>query len=120
MVKTDSFSNTVKRKISRVSEFDEASGTYNLSAYLIAQLGKNYSNKINEKLTGKQLLELAIAQVQELQYMVGGMVVFLEAEDREKLIRFYRDENGFRQFNIRKAKDDGDDSHTLVQMLKVL
>lgn len=117
MVKAESFSNTVRRKISRVSEFDGASGTYNLSAYLIAQLGKNYSNNINEKLAGKQLLDLAIAQVQELQYMAGGMVVFLEAEEREKLVKFYKDENGFRQFNIRKTEAD---EHTLVQMLKVL
>lgn len=29
-------SNTMKRKIARVSELDEANGTYTLSAYLIA------------------------------------------------------------------------------------
>lgn len=40
----EGFSNTIKRKISRVSEFDDVTETYTLSAYLIAQLGKNYAN----------------------------------------------------------------------------
>lgn len=39
-VKDDYFSNTVKRKIARVSELDPENGMYTLSAYLIAQLGK--------------------------------------------------------------------------------
>ena len=42
-VNADNFSGTVRRKISRVSELDEASHSYNLSAYLIAQIGKNYT-----------------------------------------------------------------------------
>lgn len=59
-VNADSFSNTMKRKIARVSELDEESGTYTLSAYLIAQLGKNYANNANDKITGEQLLQAAI------------------------------------------------------------
>ena len=42
------------KKISRVSEYDEESETFYLSAYLIAQLGKNFTNGVNEKITGKQ------------------------------------------------------------------
>lgn len=40
-VNAESFSNTMKRKIARVSELDEENSTYALSAYLIAQLKKN-------------------------------------------------------------------------------
>ena len=39
-VNTDEFSNTVRRKIARVSEQNSDNGKYSLSAYLIAQLGK--------------------------------------------------------------------------------
>ena len=39
-VRSDIFSNSVNRKISRVAELDEDGTTYSLSAYLIAQLGK--------------------------------------------------------------------------------
>ncbi len=116
-----SFSNTVKRKIARVSELDEENGTYTLSAYLIAQLGKNYQNEANRKITGAQLLNAAIDTIKELQYMAGGMVVFLEAEDNEKLMHFYEVENGFKQFDVRATKGIGDaQSHKLIQLLKVL
>ena len=36
-------SNTMKRKLLRISELDEKSDIYTMSAYLIAQLGKNFS-----------------------------------------------------------------------------
>ena len=40
-VRGETVSNTVKRKLLRISELDEKSQTYTMSAYLIAQLGKN-------------------------------------------------------------------------------
>jgi hypothetical protein len=42
-VRGETVSNTVKRKLLRVSELDKKSDIYTMSAYLIAQLGKNYS-----------------------------------------------------------------------------
>jgi len=119
-VSAENFSNTMKRKIARVSKLDEENGTYTLSAYLIAQLGKNYQNGANERITGEQLLQAAIDTVKELQYMAGGMVVFLEAEEKEKLMHFYEDKNGFKRFDTKKVKDGTENAHTLVQLLKVL
>lgn len=119
-VNGDNFSNTIKKKIARVSEQDEESGNYSLSAYLIAQLGKNFKDGANKKISGDQLLGLAIEKIKELQYMVGGMVIFLEAENDEKLIRFYEDKNGFKRFDTKEIKAGTEDAHTLVQLLKVL
>ncbi len=34
---------------------------------------------------------LVIKQVQRLQYLAGGMVVFLETANEEKLLSFYTD-----------------------------
>ncbi len=119
-VKADHFSNTMKRKIARVSELDEENGMYTLSAYLIAQLGKNYTNRQNERVSGKQLLKAALDTIQELQYMVGGMVVFLEAEDHEKLLQFYEAENGFKRFGSRRIEPSAERSQTLIQLLKVM
>ena len=65
------FSNTVKRKLSRVSTLNEQDQTYNIAAYLIAQLGKNYNNRANERISGKELLGLAIRQIKQLQYLAG-------------------------------------------------
>lgn len=119
-VNGDSLSNTVMKKIARVSEQDEGSGNYSLSAYLIAQLGKNFKDGANEKISGDQLLGLAIEKIKELQYMAGGMVIFLEAENEEKLIHFYEDKNGFKRFDTKEIKSGTDDAHTLIQLLKVL
>lgn len=41
-IRGETVSNTTKRKLLRVSELDVKSDTYTMSAYLIAQLGKNY------------------------------------------------------------------------------
>lgn len=119
-VNATSFSNTMKRKIARVSELDEENGTYTLSAYLIAQLGKNFTNGNNEKITGEQLLQAAVETIKELQYMAGGMVYFLEAENKPDLLEFYERKNGFKRFATKEVKAGTEAEHTLIQYLKVL
>jgi hypothetical protein len=110
----------MRRKIARVSELDESTGTYYLSAYLVAQLGKNYTDGANEKVAGEQLLQAAVETIKELQYMAGGMVIFLEAENEPKLVDFYEKENGFKRFDTREVKVGTDNKHSLIQFLKVL
>lgn len=78
-VKSAIFSKTVQRKISRVSEYNSEHQVFHLSAYLIAQFGKNFKENTNKIITGQELMELAKCKIRELQYMLGGMVTFLEA-----------------------------------------
>ena len=118
-VRGETVSNTVKRKLLRVSELDKKSDTYTMSAYLIAQLGKNYSENDGKMITGAELLELAWDKIKATQYMFGGMVTFLEAENEEKLLSFYRN-NRFSQFDTRQTASDTDESHELVQLLRLL
>lgn len=118
-VRGETVSNTVKRKLLRVSELDKKSDTYTMSAYLIAQLGKNFSENGGKMITGAELLELAWDKIKATQYMFGGMVTFLEAEKEEKLLSFYRD-NRFSQFDTRQTTSDSDESHELVQLLRLL
>ncbi len=118
-VRGETVSNTVKKKLLRVSEWDEKSDTYTMSAYLIAQLGKNFTNGADQKITGEELLALAWDKIKEIQYLGGGVVTFLEAENEEKLLSFYR-ENRFSQFDTRQATSDTDESHELVQLLRLL
>ncbi len=119
-VSADNFSNTMKRKIARVSEWNEETRTFGLSAYLIAQLGKNFTDNANLKISGQQLLEVAMTKVHELQYLAGGMVVFLEAENHKKLLEFYDSVNGFKAFETREAVSSENGQHTLIQMLKII
>mgnify|MGYP001137145114 FL=1 len=118
-VRGETVSNTVKRKLLRVSELDKKSDTYTMSAYLIAQLGKNYSENDGKMITGAELLGLAWNKIKATQYMFGGMVTFLEAENEEKLLSFYRN-NRFSQFDTRQTASDTDESHELVQLLRLL
>ena len=69
-VRGETVSRTTKRKLLRISELDEKSDTYTMSAYLIAQLGKNYTNDANEKITGKELVELAWTVIEESYELV--------------------------------------------------
>ena len=118
-VRGETVSNTVKKKLLRVSEWDEKSDTYTMSAYLIAQLGKNFTNGADQKITGEELLALAWDKIKEIQYLGGGVVTFLEAENEEKLLSFYRD-NRFSQFDTRQTASDTDEAHELVQLLRLL
>ena len=104
-VRGETVSNTVKKKLLRVSEWDEKSDTYTISAYLIAQLGKNFTNGADKKITGEELLALAWDKIKEIQYLGGGVVTFLEAENEEKLLSFYHD-NRFSQFDTRQTASD--------------
>ena len=118
-VSDEPFSNTARKKLSRVSILNEKEHTYSLAAYLIAQLGKNYSEGANERITGAELLALAMGQIELLQYQAGGMVVFLEANDDEKLLSFYKN-NRFQPFDRRLTDKKDREPYELVQLLRLL
>ena len=118
-VRGETVSNTVKRKLLRISEWDEKTDTYTMSAYLIAQLGKNYAGGMEKKITGAELLELAWGIIERMQYLGGGLVVFLEANNEEKLLSFYNT-NRFVQFDTRLTASDPENQHELIQLLRLL
>lgn len=118
-VRGETVSNTVKKKLTRVSELDKQSQSYTMSAYLIAQLGKNFTGGAEKKITGAELLELAWDVVEKMQYMGGGMVTFLEAEKSEKLLSFYQ-ANRFQKFDTRQTVSNEAEPHELVQLLRLL
>lgn len=118
-VNASTMSNTVKCKLQRISKLDEATGTYTAAAFLIAQLGKNFTNQMNERISGEELLDMAWTVVKELQYAAGGMVSFLEADKKEKLLEFYN-KNGFREFDVKMVEDSEGNEHELVQLLRLM
>lgn len=117
-IRGETVSNTTKKKLLRISELDEKSDTYTMSAYLVAQLGKNFSEGEGKEITGKELLKLAWDKIKEIQYLGGGMVTFLEAENEEKLLAFYQ-ANRFAQFDTRTVSGK-DEAYELVQLLRLL
>ena len=118
-VRGETISNTVKKKLLRISELDNETQTYTMSAYLIAQLGKNFANEANKRITGDELLEAAWNKIEEMQYRAGGVVTFLEANNEEKLLSFYND-NRFQKFDTRQTTSNTVEPHELVQLLRLL
>ena len=98
-------SSSVRRKIERHAKLDEQSGTYMLSAFLIAQFGKNDCYK--EEITGNQLMDMTMNVLVSVQREIGGGVVYLECEEKPQLLTFYENEqNRFRAFGERFAEKD--------------
>lgn len=103
----ESLSNSKRKKISRYAVFDSESGNYTVSAFLIAQLGKNYNSAVKKGLSGNDLIDMAYEVLERVQHEIGGGIVFLECEDKPKLLEFYQNErNGFVPFNERYSVSD--------------
>lgn len=100
-------SNSKRRKINRYAVLDSASGNYTVSAFLIAQFGKNYEEDVSTKISGNHLMDLTFAVLEKIQHDIGGGVVFLECEDKPELLEFYQnEENGFTAFGERYSISD--------------
>lgn len=115
-------SGALRRKISKYGVLDRERDAYMIPAPLIAQLGKNYTGNLNKLITGDELLKMAVDRVALIQQDIGGKVVYIECENKPKLLEFY-DRNGFCIFGKRLLDRDEKERMTgneLIQMLKVI
>lgn len=98
---------TQLKRISRFARPDAGGNSCTLSAFLVAQIGKNRNVENGRLISGAKLLGLAKDSIRVAQERVGGQVVFLEMEQGNvKLAKFYAD-NGFYKFGSRDAVEDG-------------
>lgn len=110
-------SGTIKNKLQRYAQIDEESGEMTLSAFLIGQFGKNYQYSEALPISGLQLMDAAFDILEHVQREIGGGVVYLECEEKVKLLEFYQSEkNKFRIFGERYSEKDG---VKYIQLLKV-
>lgn len=109
-------SNTSRKKLSMHAKFDSTTNSYYVSAFLIAQFGKNYAVDEGTTVSGTRLMDYVFDTLSKIQHLVGGGVIFLECEDKEKLIEFYQnDNNRFKQYSERYSEKD---QKKYLQMLK--
>lgn len=118
--RTPALSAKMRSRINRFARpLNDVNG-YEISAPLIAQLGKNFTNGYDRLITGDELLALACDSVRKIQALMGGKIAYLECEDTPKLLAFY-ERNGFVAFD-RRALSPSDrqtfKSDHLVQMLR--
>lgn len=112
----------LKGRIKKFGVFESELKAYRISAPLIAQLGKNFTSGYNNLIAGDELLEMACRAVSEIHFLMGGRIVYVECEDKPRLIEFY-ERNGFVVFSRRqldgKARDESETPY-LLQLLKYL
>mgnify|MGYP000901805735 CR=1 FL=1 len=114
----NNLSKSLQKRISKFAQYDQNLRRYSLSAPLIAQLGKNYNINYDKLISGDELLHMACEKVNQIQVDLGGKVVYLECEDKPKLIY---SSHGFVNFGRRSLEGDEQDifqGNSLVQMLK--
>lgn len=115
-IKNDNISNTVRRKLSSHAKLDADTNSYTVSAFLLAQIGKNYSADNGHRITGKELIEFANDVLTDIQHRIGGSIIYLDSEDNQRLKDFYISENHYKIFGKRYSASD----HTYyLQMLRL-
>ena len=118
-LEADKLSATVRRRIERFAKCRSGSDirTYTLSAFLIAQIGKNFKIPETQRIPGKDLLALAMDELRLAQYEIGGQVVFLECEDGNRKLKSFYEKNAFVACGKRTDEVDG---ITYLQMFRFL
>ena len=118
----DRISRALCYKNKKFGVFDADQRVYMIPAPLIAQLGKNFSKGLDKLISGDELLQMAIDKIAMIQQSIGGKVVYVECEDKPKLLDFYR-RNGFVRFGERRLDLDEKSrmyGTELIQLLKVV
>ena len=99
-------SNTTKRRMERYARLDETTNSYTVSAFLLAQIGKNYAVDERKRIHGAELMDCVDAILADVQFRIGGGVVYLDCEDKDKLISFYEKTGGYRKISERVSELD--------------
>ena len=118
-LEADKLSATVRRRIERFAKCRSGNDirVYTLSAFLIAQIGKNFKIPETQRIPGKDLLALAMDELRLAQYEIGGQVVFLECEDGNRKLKAFYEKNAFVACGKRTDDEDG---ITYLQMFRFL
>lgn len=115
-------SSNLRKRLLKFSAVNSETGDLVIVSPLIAQLGKNYYNDYNTLITGDILLKMAIDRVRDAQKALGGKTVYVECEDKPRLLDFYQ-RNGFVTFNKRLLERDETEvmhGEYLMQLLRYL
>jgi len=95
-----------RRLVERFSQFSK-DGKCVVPVYLIAQLGKNLALPKEQRISGVDLLKLALDRFHNVRKEIGGKLVMVEREtNRPKLMEFYN-KNGFKSWTRRFDEKSG-------------
>lgn len=106
-IRNDNISNTTRRKLSAHAELDSDTNSFTASAFLLAQIGKNYGVDNGKRITGKVLMGFACDILTDIQHRIGGGIIYLDCENKQKLKNFYITEHHYKIFGERYSASDG-------------
>ena len=121
-ITNSNISNTTRKKLLRYAALDKDTNKYNISAFLIAQFGKNnavpknYAVEDGKTISGNELMDLTFELLKHVQYCVGGGVVYLDCENVVKVLDFYQ--NGCNRFKIFGERESDVDQKRYLQLLR--
>ena len=108
----EKLSNSRKKKLMQSGQILE-NGHLAVNSYLIGQLGKNYNLTKEEQIKGKDLLSFGFNLLLEVKKIMTARYVWLECENFEKLINFYR------TFGFEKIDDFISEDGFIVMIMKL-
>lgn len=100
-------SKTQRKTVERYAQLHKELNSYLISAFLLAQFGKNYAIEREHRISGDELMKIATKEMIEIQHRIGGGLEYLDCEADAKLIQFYETEQHFRLFGERISEKDG-------------
>jgi hypothetical protein len=115
-VSATNLSKTYSKKIAMYSDYDESKNSYYISAFLIAQFGKNSNISKDSIISGDEMMNIVIEHLRTVRDEIAGNLVYLECEENESLLNFYS-RNGFIKFGERFSKNE---NVNYIQMLRFL
>lgn len=91
-----------QRKLRQYAVLED--GKYVVSAFLVAQVARNFQQQDRHIIGGAELLNYCMNVIEQIQRMVGGRIIILECESgNTKLEEFYR-RNYFHDYDCRVDK----------------
>ena len=105
IINNEGLSKTAQKRLMRYARLDKETGNYMASAFLLAQLGKNYSIVKDERISGSQIMDYVNIVLLDVQRRIGGGIMYLDCEDNGKLRNFYEREN-FKRSGERYSEED--------------
>lgn len=105
-IKNSNISNTVRRKLSAHARLDADTNSFTASAFLLAQIGKNYGIDNGRRITGSELIGCANDIMADIQHRIGGGIIYLDCEDKQHLKNFYINKNHYKIFGERYSSSE--------------
>ena len=103
----NNINNTTRRKLFAHERLDADTNSFTASAFLLAQIGKNYGIDNEKSITGDKLIRYADDIMADIQRRIGGGIIYLDYEDEQQLKTFYIDKKHYKIFGERYSVSDG-------------